>query len=234
MKIAQNTPFVIAIDGPTASGKGAVAQLVADQLGFAYLDSGALYRLIALIALRAGWAQNRAIDAADEAQLLAWASDLDVTFVGEDVFLGDENVAGDIRLEDVGNMASSIAVCGALREAFLARQRAFANGAGLVADGRDMGSVVFSDAPLKVFLTASSEVRAERRHKQLKAKGFSANMDNLVNDLNARDARDMARTHAPLKPATGAHVLDSTDLTLDATVETVLKWYAQTVGLNAV
>lgn len=234
MKTAIQPPFVIAIDGPTASGKGAVAQVLAERLGFAYLDSGALYRLVALTALRSGWLSTRELTAEDGLQLAKWAIGLEVSFVGEDVFLNDENVATDIRLEDVGNMASKIAVVSALRDALLLRLRAFAQGAGLVADGRDMGSVVFPDASLKVFLTASSRIRAERRHKQLIAKGFSANMANLEADLNARDARDMAREHAPLKPAIGAYVLDSTDLTLEVTVEEVLKLYAKTVGLSDV
>ena len=143
-------------------------------------------------------------------------------------------MAQDIRDEEVGNMASKIAVCACLRTALLDRQRAFAQGKGLVADGRDMGSVVFPEAPLKVFLTASAAVRAERRYKQLIAKGFSANMDNLVNDLNDRDARDMAREHAPLKPAQGAYILDSSDLTLEQTVDVVLKLYAEQVNLPVV
>ena len=233
-RTALSMPFVITLDGPTASGKGAVAQVLAAQLGFAYLDSGALYRLIALMALRAGWTVSRELSEADEAHLVLWASNLDASFVGEDIFLGEENVAQDIREEEVGNMASKIAVCAWLRAALLDRQRAFAQGAGLVADGRDMGSVVFPDAPLKVFLTASAEVRAERRYKQLIAKGFSANMDNLVKDLNDRDARDMAREHAPLKPAQGAYVLDSSDLTLEQTVDVVLKLYAEQVNVPAI
>ena len=231
---SDSTPFVITLDGPTASGKGAVAQVLAAHLGFAYLDSGALYRLVALIALRSGWQVSRVLSAADEAYLVAWAANLDVSFVGEDIFLKEENVAQDIRDEEVGNMASKIAVCACLRTALLDRQRAFAQGKGLVADGRDMGSVVFPEAPLKVFLTASAAVRAERRYKQLIAKGFSANMDNLVNDLNDRDARDMAREHAPLKPAQGAYILDSSDLTLEQTVDVVLKLYAEQVNVPAV
>lgn len=229
---AQTTPpvpFVICLDGPTASGKGAVAQILAERLGFAYLDSGALYRLVALVALRAGWTADRVLSAEDEAQLAQWARDLDVSFQGEAILLNGEDVSLAIREEVVGNMASKIAVSAPLREALLERQRAFAQGAGLVADGRDMGSVVFPDAPLKVFLNASAQVRAERRYKQLIAKGFSANMTNLVADLNARDARDMSRAQAPLKPAQGAQILDSSDLTLEETVNEVLRMYAQQV-----
>ncbi|TDR30589.1 cytidylate kinase [Hydromonas duriensis] len=218
------------IDGPTASGKGAVAKLVSEALGFAYLDSGVLYRLVALQALRAGWADDRLLSENDELQLAQWAAELDVRFDGEQVLLNSENVALDIREERVGNMASKIAVSATLRSALLERQRAFAQGAGLVADGRDMGSVVFPDAPLKIFLQASAEVRAERRYKQLIAKGFSANMVDLLQDLNERDARDANRTQAPLKPAQDAYILDSSDLTLLETVDVVLKMYAQQVG----
>ena len=234
LQSARSTPFVITLDGPTASGKGAVAQVLATHLGFAYLDSGALYRLIALLALRSGWRVDREVSAADEVRLAEWALNLNVSFEGESIFLGGENVAQSIREEEVGNMASKIAVCAQLRAALLDRQRHFAEGTGLVADGRDMGSVVFPNAPLKVFLTASAEVRAERRYKQLIAKGFSANMDNLVKDLSDRDARDMAREHAPLKPAQGAYVLDSSDLTLEQTVDVVLKLYAEQVNVPAV
>lgn len=219
---------VIAIDGPTASGKGAVAQAVAQQLGFIYLDSGALYRLIALQALRNGIVQEQPLTEAHRHQLSDWATDLDVLFEGDQIVCAGENVTDLIRDEKVGNMASKIAVVGELRDALLHRQRDFAQTPGLVADGRDMGSVVFPQAQTKIFLTASSQVRAERRYKQLIGKGFSANMHDLVADLNERDERDSKRTHAPLKPAQDAFVLDSTDLTLESTVEKVLQYHRST------
>ena len=158
-------------------------------------------------------------------QLADWARHLNVVFVNNHIILNDADVTESIRAEHVGNMASKIAVVSSVRAALLQRQRDFAQGRGLVADGRDMGSVVFPDAPVKVFLTASSEIRAERRYKQLINKGFSANMRDLVADLNERDERDTKRIHAPLRPAQGAYVLDSTNLTLLETVEKILQYY---------
>ena len=155
---------VIAIDGPTASGKGAVAQAVAQRLGFHYLDSGALYRLVAVMALRAGWTIDTELDVAHEQQLANWASVLDVRFLGETILLSGEDVSQAIRQEQAGNMASKIATVGALRAALLQRQRDFAQAPGLVADGRDMASVVFPDAPVKIFLTADAQIRAEIRY----------------------------------------------------------------------
>ena len=220
---------VIAIDGPTASGKGAVAQAVAQQLGFHYLDSGALYRLVALIALQSGWDIHAELDVAHEQQLADWASQLDVQFLGELIMLGTENVAQAIRQEQVGNMASKIATVGSLRQALLQRQRDFAQPPGLVADGRDMASVVFPHATVKIFLTADAQIRAERRYKQLIEKGFSANIADLVTDLNARDARDMARDFAPLKPVADAYVLDTSHMTLAQAIQTVVDRYEAAV-----
>ncbi len=207
---------VIAIDGPTASGKGAIAHRVADALGWHYLDSGAIYRITALCAMREG------IAADDAPGLAALAARLRPRFLAEQVFLGDEDVSLAIRAEAVGSMASRIAVHPALRQALLQRQRDFRQAPGLVADGRDMGSVVFADAPLKIFLTASAEIRAQRRYKQLIEKGFSANLPGLLADLKARDARDADRAAAPLKPAEDALLVDSSALTIDEVVQTVL------------
>jgi cytidylate kinase len=211
---------VITIDGPTASGKGTVAHRVADSLGFHYLDSGALYRLTALSALR------RDTDLADEHALAKLAEHLHCSFQGGDIILSHENVTDAIRAEEVGNTASKIATFPAVRHALTGLQLSFRKAPGLVADGRDMGSVIFPHAPLKVFLTASVAARAGRRYKQLIDKGFSANMEDLLMDLQARDDRDTKRTIAPLVPAEGAHVLDTSEMTADEAVDQVLKWYA--------
>jgi len=212
---------VIAIDGPTASGKGTVAQRVADILGWHYLDSGALYRLAALAALR------EPVPLDDEPALARLAASLPITFVGSRIFLAGQEVTDEIRAEVVGETASRIAVFGDLRAALLNRQRDFRQMPGLVADGRDMASVVFPDAALKVFLTASAEARAERRYKQLIEKGFSANLESLLRDLRARDARDAGRSHAPLVAAEGAAIIDSTSLSVQQTVQAVLdRWLA--------
>ena len=214
---------VIAIDGPTASGKGTVAHRVADKLGFHYLDSGALYRLTALSALRRG------TDLRDEHALAKLAEHLPCHFANGEILLAQENVTEQIRAEEVGNTASKIAVLPTVRQALVSLQLGFRKTPGLVADGRDMGTVIFPHAPLKVFLTASVEARAQRRYKQLIDKGFSANMEDLLMDLQARDERDTHRAIAPLVPAEGAHVLDTSAMTADEAVETVLKWYAAVV-----
>ncbi|MCC7698766.1 (d)CMP kinase [Janthinobacterium sp. EB271-G4-7A] len=214
---------VIAIDGPTASGKGTVAHRVADKLGFHYLDSGALYRLTALSALRRG------TDLRDEHALAKLAEHLPCHFAGGEILLAHENVTEQIRAEEVGNTASKIAVLPTVRHALVGLQLGFRKTPGLVADGRDMGTVIFPHAQLKVFLTASVEARAQRRYKQLIDKGFSANMEDLLMDLQARDERDTHRAIAPLVPAEGAHVLDTSAMTADEAVETVLKWYASIV-----
>ncbi|MDO8438973.1 MAG: (d)CMP kinase [Telluria sp.] len=211
---------VIAIDGPTASGKGTVAHKVADRLGFHYLDSGALYRLTALMAIRRGTELN------DEHALAKLAEHLPATFVGGEILLANEHVTQAIRAEEVGNMASKIAALPTVRQALYGLQLGFRKLPGLVADGRDMGTVIFPHAQLKVFLTASVEARAQRRYKQLIDKGFSANMEDLLKDLQARDDRDTHRAIAPLIPAEGAHLLDTSNLTADEAIEEVLKWYA--------
>jgi cytidylate kinase len=212
---------VIAIDGPTASGKGTVAHRIADHLGFHYLDSGALYRLTALNALR------KSVELKDEHALAKIAEGLPCHFVGEHVFLANEDVSLAIRAEEVGNTASKIAAYATVRQALYGLQLAFRKSPGLVADGRDMGTVIFPHATLKVFLTASVEARAQRRYKQLIGKGFSANMEDLLKDLRERDARDSGRTIAPLKPAEGAHILDTSDMTIEEAVTQVLDWYAE-------
>jgi CMP/dCMP kinase len=227
-RAAASSVAVIAIDGPTASGKGAVAQVVAERLGFFYLDSGALYRLVALLAVRAGWARAEVWSDAQVHQLALWGSGLDVGFEGERIVLSGEDVAAAIRSEDVGNMASSIATVGALRAALLQRQRDFAIPPGLVADGRDMASVVFPRACLKIFLTADADIRGQRRYKQLIDKGNSDNIDDLdkiIADLHVRDERDRTRALAPLKPVADALVIDTSDLTLDQSIEAVLNAY---------
>ncbi len=209
---------VIAIDGPSASGKGTVAARVAEALGFAYLDSGALYRLTALAAKQAG------IDWADETGVAGLAAVLDVEFSGGDIFLNGALVGDAIRTEEMSAGASKVAVLPAVREALLFRQRVFNTLPGLVGDGRDMGSVIFPNAPLKVFLTASAEARAERRYKQLIEKGFSANLADLLLDLQQRDARDSQRSVAPLRQEVDAKLLDTTHLTIEQAVKQVLDW----------
>ncbi|MDQ8034480.1 MAG: (d)CMP kinase, partial [Bordetella sp.] len=213
---------VITIDGPTASGKGTIAHRVAKALGFTVLDSGALYRLTALAARNAGVAPE------DEAAVVAIAQNLDVRFEGPHMYLAGKDVNHEIREEAVGNMASRIAGYPALRQALLERQRAFRLPPGLVADGRDMGTVVFPDASLKIFLIADVEARAERRCKQLIEKGISANLPDLLKDLRERDARDSQRAVAPLAPAADAIELDSSSLSIEQTVAAVLDhWRAR-------
>lgn len=212
---------VITIDGPTASGKGTVAQRVAAALGWHYLDSGALYRLVALCALESG------IDAGDSLALAALARRLRPDFADGRVSIEGRDVTREIRREDVGAMASRIAVHPALRSALLDLQQRFHRPPGLVADGRDMGTVVFPDARLKVFLTASAEARAERRHKQLSEKGFSSSISELLQELRARDERDSSRFAAPLRPAGGARQLDSSHLSIDEVVAQVLRWHGE-------
>lgn len=210
---------VITIDGPTASGKGTVAHRVAKALGWEVLDSGALYRLTALAAL------NRGLSAEDEPAVARVAETLDVRFEGPHVYLEGVDVGHEIRREEVGNFASRVAAFPGVRQALLERQRAFRLAPGLVADGRDMGTVVFPDAPLKVFLVADVVARAQRRCKQLIEKGISANLDDLLRDMRERDARDMGRTTAPLAPAADAHVLDSSNLTVAETVQAILDFW---------
>lgn len=218
---------VITIDGPTASGKGTVTRRVARALGWHALDSGALYRLTALAAIR------RLVSLDDEARLGTLARTLAARFEGETVLLDGEDVTEAIRAEAVGVSASQVAVLAAVRAGLLERQRGFRQPPGLVADGRDMGSVVFPNAPLKVFLTASAEARAERRLKQLKDKGISANFDSLLQDLRARDQRDSSRAHAPLVAAQGSFLIDSSGLDVDQTVSAVLDRWAQVLGTES-
>jgi len=212
---------VIAIDGPSASGKGTIAQGVAAALGFHYLDSGALYRLVALAASQANLGFERS------AELAALAGRLDVRFEGGCVIINNQDATNDIRSEICGMGASKVAALPGVRQALLERQKAFRQPPGLVAEGRDMGTVVFPDARLKVFLTASAEVRAERRYKQLKEKGIDANIHTLLQELKERDQRDSARSAAPLQMAVDARELDSSGLGIDEIVRQVLDWYRQ-------
>lgn len=216
---------VITIDGPSASGKGTVAERVARALGFHFLDSGALYRLTALSAMQAGVALD------DEAGVAALAAALPARFHDAAVWLADANVTDAIRAEAVGEGASKVAALPAVRAALLERQRAYRQAPGLVADGRDMGTVIFPDAPAKVFLTASAEARAERRYKQLIEKGNPASLPALVADMLARDARDTARAVAPLKPAPDALLLDTTHMDIESAVQAVLAHYRSRSGM---
>jgi len=212
---------VICIDGPTASGKGTLASRVAAQLGYHYLDSGALYRITAYAALQAGLS----LEAADETRIADLARTLPVRFEGDTVWLGSENVSDAIRTEQAGMNASKVSVLPTVRTSLVSLQHSFQRLPGLLADGRDMGTVIFPDAPLKVFLTASAAQRAERRHKQLISKGISTTLDILRADLEARDARDSSRSVAPLKPAQDAVSLDNSSLSIEASVDQVLNWW---------
>ncbi|MCA0892203.1 (d)CMP kinase [Microbulbifer agarilyticus] len=212
---------VVTIDGPSGSGKGTIAKLLADKLGFSLLDSGALYRLTALAALDAG------ADLEDESAVASIAANLDIRFAiagGEvSAVLAGEDVSRDIRMERVSMAASKVAALPAVRDALLQRQRDFRALPGLVADGRDMGTTVFPDAPVKVFLTASAEERARRRFDQLQGRGVSVSLRDLLEDIRARDDRDMNRAASPLAPAEDAVVLDSTDIDIDGVLRKVLE-----------
>ena len=212
---------VLAVDGPGGAGKGTLCRRVAERLGWHLLDSGALYRLVAAAAARAGTSLE------DEAGLAGLARDLPVRFSGEKVWLGEEDVSGEIRTEACGNRASKVAALPGVRTALVGLQREFRRPPGLVADGRDMGTVIFPDAELKVFLTASAEERARRRYKQLKEKGFDVNLAGLSAEVAARDRRDAERAVAPLRPAPDAVVIDSTTLDIDAVVACVLEEMAR-------
>jgi cytidylate kinase len=213
---------VITIDGPSGSGKGTIAGLVARKLGWCLLDSGALYRLLAFAA------RNHGVDLTNEEALKLLAAHLDVQFVaageghGQRIILEGEDVTQAIRNEQVGAGASQVAALPAVREALLQRQQAFREMPGLVADGRDMGTVVFPDAPLKIFLTASADERARRRYLQLKAKGDDVSLSSLLEEIRTRDERDTQRAVAPLKPAADAIQLDSTELSIEQVLERIL------------
>jgi cytidylate kinase len=213
---------VITIDGPSGSGKGTVAGLLAKQLGWNLLDSGALYRLLAFAA------GNHGVDLTNEESLKLLAAHLDVQFIasgngqGQRIILEGEEVTDLIRNEQIGAGASQVASLPAVRDALLQRQQAFQEMPGLIADGRDMGTVVFPDAPLKIFLTASAEERARRRYLQLKAKGDDVNLASLLDEIQARDERDAQRAVAPLKSAADAIVLDSTELSIEKVLERIL------------
>ncbi|WP_300648255.1 bifunctional 3-phosphoshikimate 1-carboxyvinyltransferase/cytidylate kinase [Hydrogenophaga sp.] len=215
---AQAIP-VICIDGPTASGKGTLASQLAQRLGYHLLDSGALYRATALAAQDAG------VSLDDEPALARLAAQLPLAFRDHQVFLGGRDITDPLRLESTGGMASRVSQHLAVRSALHALQQSFRRLPGLVADGRDMGTVIFPDAALKVFLTATAEQRAQRRHKQLISKGIAANIDSLLADLRERDLRDSSRTHAPLKPAEDALKLDNSELDIEQSVRTVMNWW---------
>ena len=218
---------VLCVDGPTASGKGTLAAELARHLGYHLLDSGALYRLVGLAAERAGLSTATA-DLAEPAQadrLGKLATDLQVRFTGERILLDGSDVSEDLRSEAAGMAASRVSAVPQVRAALLALQHSFQQLPGLVADGRDMGTVIFPDAQLKVFLTASAEQRAMRRYKQLISKGIAANIDPLLADLRARDERDSSRSHAPLKPAEDALMLDNSSLSVEQSVQQVLSWW---------
>lgn len=224
-----NSTLVIAIDGPSGSGKGTLSQLVAKRLGYHLLDSGALYRLVALSATL------QSADLNDEAAVAAIATALDVKFDAEGdkvvVLLAGQDVTAAIRQETVGMNASLVAAYPLVRAALLQRQKDFAQAPGLVADGRDMGTTVFPQAAVKIFLTASAEARAERRYKQLHQKGASVNMAELVKDIKARDERDTQRSVSPLVPAADALFLDSTALTIDQVLERILARVDEVLGV---
>ncbi len=225
-KVAQAEPNdvpVITIDGPTAGGKGTLAAAVAERLGYRLLDSGSLYRVAALAALRAGLMDAEPLD---EATIAALAAKLPLSFKPGRIRLGQEEVTEALREEAVGVAASRVSALPAVRRALHELQLSFRRAPGLVADGRDMGTVVFFDAPLKVFLTASAAQRAARRHKQLISKGIPANIDSLRADLEARDLRDTTRTVSPLKPAQDAQLLDNSDLSIEQSVEKVLEMWS--------
>ncbi|ADP12128.1 (d)CMP kinase [Erwinia pyrifoliae] len=220
---------VITIDGPSGAGKGTLCKAMADALQWHLLDSGAIYRVLALAAL------HHQVDISSEEALVPIAAHLDVRFVshnGEiEVILEGEDVSTEIRSQDVSNTASKVAAFPRVREALLRRQRAFRELPGLIADGRDMGTVVFTDAPVKIFLDASSEERASRRMLQLQEKGFSVNFERLLSEIKERDERDRNRAIAPLVPAADALVLDSTTMSIDQVIEIALKYAREKLAL---
>ncbi|MBU6468639.1 MAG: (d)CMP kinase [Betaproteobacteria bacterium] len=211
---------VIAIDGPSASGKGTVAQIVATKLGFHYLDSGALYRIVAFAI------QQEGMDEADETRINQLLDTLRIEFNLGSIIVNKQDVTESIRSEECGKLASKVAALRSVRQHLLSLQQSFCQTPGLVADGRDMGTVVFPQAILKVYLTASANVRAERRYNQLISKGISANIMVLLQDIHERDFRDQTRLESPLKQAADAHFLDTSALTIDQAVNQVLIWYS--------
>lgn len=223
-----NTIPVITVDGPSGVGKGTISQLLAKKFGWHFLDSGALYRLTALAALRHGVALD------DEAAVAAIARTLDVKFVAAEggdvrVMLENQDVSADIRTEQAGNNASKVAALPAVREALLQRQRDFAEAPGLIADGRDMGTTVFPQALRKFFLTASPQVRAERRYKQLKEKGLDANLSSLIEEIEQRDERDRSRSASPLRPADDAVAIDTSSKNIEQVLDEVLSHCGQII-----
>ena len=224
--MGNNNIPVIAIDGPSASGKGTVARRVSESLGFHYLDSGVLYRLVALVASRTG------VDLADEEALANITEHLDVTFEGTEIRLGSEDVTDIVRSEACGNGASRVAAHSQVRKALLGRQRAFRRNPGLVADGRDMCSVVFPDATLKIFLVANTETRAQRRYKQLMGKGVDVKIATILQDIRERDARDSGRSVAPLKQDADSSSIDTTLLNITEVVNQILRQYAEICTKN--
>ncbi|MFM2590503.1 (d)CMP kinase [Vibrio sp. TBV020] len=219
--MSSHTP-VVTVDGPSGAGKGTLCMLLANKLGFHLLDSGAIYRVLALAAIHHG------VDLESEDALVPLATHLDVQFVAEGdlvkVILEGEDVSGELRKEETGMAASKVAALPRVREALLRRQRAFAEGNGLVADGRDMGTVVFPKAEVKIFLDASAEERANRRLKQLQGKGLDVKFDDLLSEIQERDDRDRNRPVAPLRPAEDALLLDSTTMSIDEVVEKALQY----------
>ena len=230
VKTTRDASPVICVDGPTASGKGTLAATLAQQLGYHFLDSGALYRITALAALRAGLT----LEVLDEDAIARLARGLIIQFTQDRVLLNGADVSDAIRTEEAGMNASKVSVLPQVRLALVDLQHNFRQLPGLVADGRDMGTVIFPEAPLKVFLTASAERRAERRHKQLISKGISTTLPTLRADLEARDARDSSRSVAPLRPAQDAMLLDNSDLTVEKSVDLVLNWWQSKQPFRAV
>ncbi len=207
---------VVTIDGPGGSGKGTLSSLVAAKLGWHLLDSGALYRIVAVSA------QSQAIDLADENTLVAMVADLQIAFIGDKVDVNGSDLSDIIRTEETGVAASQVAALPGVRDAILALQKSFQRAPGLVADGRDMGTVVFPHSKAKIFLDASAEARADRRYKQLKNKGLSVNLRDLLEQIQERDARDRGRAVAPLKPAADALIIDSTQMTIEEVLEKIM------------